>query len=408
MSPAGHLLPPSSSLPPPRSLTILSEDQIFSALDNLQELYCPVSLSRAVKSQLEVKQSHDNLPTQPLDSGYVSEDDNEERNKDEDDIASENAIDALRADIFERNFVIRWLTTLIARVGDLFMEDDDERERAVDKASYVLASFTKAIDEDDDDDNTGITRVFSFDLALSHSLDPSEHYDSTAQEKIMIEVRLNDGPHTTADHTDVGLQSWGASIVFSELLCASPALFDLAPTTLSYSPRIVELGAGTGLVSLVLDKALPHLGFTGTSLIATDYHPAVLANLEFNIKFGQADVQACTLDWSTPVMEAPLDKPADMLIATDVVYAPEHAIWLRSCATRLLSPDGVFWLMMTVRLNGRFEAVVNSVETSFQETYPKAQNGRYLTILSMDNVTKRRGVGRGDESGYKLFRIGWA
>ena len=56
----------------------------------------------------------------------------------------------------------------------------------------------------------------------------------------------------------------------------------LPPPPRSRGPLIVELGAGTGLVSLVLGKALPHLGIGGGScdgdgncdgatVVATDY-----------------------------------------------------------------------------------------------------------------------------------------
>ncbi|OTB02580.1 hypothetical protein M426DRAFT_322509 [Hypoxylon sp. CI-4A] len=399
MSLAGHPLSPTSSLPPLRSSNTLSGEQIFSALNNLHELYCPVSLSLAVKSQLEHGKEHDDLPAEPVDSGYVSE--NEGDANEEDDLECD--IDALRADAFERTFAIRWLTTLIARADELPLDGEDERERAVDSASYVLASFTRSAEEDEEED-TGITRNFSFELAVPCP----ESGESVAQKKAMVDVRLNDAPQTTTDHTDVGLQSWGASIVFSDLLCASPARFGLTQDTLGSSPRIIELGAGTGLVSLVLAKALPHLGATNATIIATDYHPAVLDNLRSNIQLTQGNVVARALDWSAPVLDAPLDAPADMLVATDVIYAPEHAMWLRDCATRMLSPVGGFWLLMTVRPNGRFEAVINTVEAAFQGTTPKAADGRHLAILSMENVEKRRGVGRGDESGYKLFRIGWA
>ena len=34
-------------------------------------------------------------------------------------------------------------------------------------------------------------------------------------------------------------------------------------------------------------------------------------------------------------------------------------------------------------------------------------DGRVLTILDEEWIEKRPGVGRGDESGYRLFRIGW-
>ncbi|KAI1407642.1 hypothetical protein F5Y13DRAFT_174296 [Hypoxylon sp. FL1857] len=406
MSPAGHPLSPTSSLPPLRSLPTLHGEQIFAALDNLHELYCPVSLSRAVKSQLEHGKAHDGQTAQPVDSGYVSEDDGD-TDADEPDIDPGRDIDALRADVFERNFAIRWLTTLIARAEELLLDDEDERERAVDKASYVLSSFTKLENEEDEED-TGITRDFSFELAIPASSSSPRSNKSSSQGKITVDVRLNDAPQNTTDHTDVGLQSWGASIVFSDMICASPAQFGLTQATLGSSPRIVELGAGTGLVSLVLAKALPHLNVTNATLIATDYHSAVLANLRSNVKLTEADVETCPLDWSAPILEAPLDAPADVLVATDVIYAREHAVWLRDCATRMLAPEGVFWLLMTVRPNGRFEAVIDTVEAAFEGTSPKTPDGRYLAILSKENVDKRRGIGRGDESGYKLFRIGWA
>ncbi|KAL7624927.1 hypothetical protein AAE478_004141 [Parahypoxylon ruwenzoriense] len=394
MSLAGHPLSPTSSLPPLRSLDTLSKSQIFSALGNLHELYCPISLSRAVKSQFENGKQHDNLPAQPVDSGYVSE------NEDEDEDESKCALDALRADASERNFAIRWLTTLIARADELQLGDEDDRERAVDKASAMLASFTKAADEDEEDD-TGLTRDFSFKLRVAASDEQSPC------EKDTIQVRLHDGPRTTTDHTDVGLQSWGAAIVFSDLVCASPSRFGLTRDILgTSSPRIIELGAGTGLVSLVLARALPRLGITDASLIATDYHPAVLTNLQSNIELAQStkSVRACALDWSAPVLDL---SPADVLVATDVIYAPEHATWLRDCAARLLAPQGVFWLLSTVRPSGRFAAVIDSVEAAFRQPSENL-DGRRLTILDVETIGKRQGVGRGDESGYKLFRIGWA
>ncbi|XDG02630.1 hypothetical protein ABKA04_002245 [Annulohypoxylon sp. FPYF3050] len=400
MSPAGHSLSPTSSLPLLRSAT-LSGEQIFSALDNLHELYFPVSLSRAVKSQLELGKVHGDIPIEPVDSGYVSEDG--DIDGDEHEINEEDALDALRADSFERNFAIRWLTTLIARADELPLEDEDERERAVDKASYVLASFSKPMDEEDEDD-TGIMRTFSFALDLSSASTSPSSGKSNYDNKVSVDVQLNDISMTT--HTDVGLQTWGASVVFSDLICASPARFGFAPSILSPSPRIIELGAGTGLVSLVLAKALPLLGFTNSTVIATDYHPTVLANLEINAL--KAGVKTCALDWSDPVLVAPLDSPADMLIATDVIYDLRHALWLRACATNLLAPGGVFWLLMTVRPNGRHGAVIHSVESAFQGTIPQNHDGRYLAILGTENIEKRRGIGRGDESGYKLFRIGWA
>jgi hypothetical protein len=98
-----------------------------------------------------------------------------------------------------------------------------------------------------------------------------------------------------------------------------------------------------------------------------------------------------------------------MLFATDVVYAPEHARWLRDCATQLLSDNGVFWLLVTIRPNGKFAGIGDTVEAAFTATdRPYGRTGQRLDILQREKLDKRSGVGRGDESHYELFRIGWA
>lgn len=363
---------------------------------------------------------------------------------------------SLRADSFEHAFAERWLTGFIARAEELTgcFSSDDARERAIEIASCVLSSFftsngssAVATAEEEEEESTQITREFFFELAVPGSSSDRDANGGAAEETTTtVKVRLNDGlaGSRSDDHTDVGLQSWGASIVFSELMCASPARFGLTTTTEENPPRnlrIVELGAGTGLVSLVLATALPRLGVDNATVIATDYHVAVLANLRANIATNfppppsppegavpAAAVEACQLDWSAPSPALALPPlagavPADVLVATDVVYAPEHASWLRKCASRMLAPEGVFWLVATVRPNGKFEGISGTVRAAFSSATATDSVGhgldnggdpngkrrrRMLTILSEEWLEKRKGVGRGDESGYRLFRIGWA
>ncbi|KAK7398009.1 hypothetical protein QQX98_012617 [Neonectria punicea] len=402
MAPLGCPLPPSSSLPPISKLHQLTEAQVFSALHDLSALYCALPASVAFKLSPE----HNNLPwatsTPLIDSGYTSgaEDDNLDLEREE------QSSTALRADAFERNFVERWLTRFMAEAFDLpCLVSEDARDRALDQASWVLESFVASTADDDQmNEHSDFMREFSFKLSVPN------------QEHLPIEVRVNDGlaGKDSSDCDDVGLQSWGASIVFSQLMCAQPSQFGLTKSNLGASPRILELGAGTGLVSLVLGAMLPHLGFTKSNIIATDYHPAVLSNLVTNItansgSHDHVSMHSAFLDWSAPVLKSPLDIPADILVATDAVYHPEHAVWLRDCATQLLAPDGVFWLLITVRRNGRFEAISTSVEAAFATTNRlKGKDGRLLTILGTEEVEKRNGIGRGDESGYRLFRLGWA
>lgn len=394
MRPVGCPLSPSSSLPPLAKLSHFTELQIFSALESLATVYCPLPVSLASTQ----KPSHSLSLT---DSGYTSGEDGEGSNPKD----LEHGLATLRADVYERAFAERWLTGFIARADELpCLLSEESRERAVDEASCVLESFysNPADDAELDEDHAVFTRDFTFRLC--------------DDEERPIEIKLNDGLAGTnsEDADDVGLQSWGASIVLSQLMCTSPATLNLTHAFLRDSPRIIELGAGTGLVSLVLGALLPRLQLRNATVIATDYHPAVLANLRSNVTLNfpsetSKAVETAVLDWSAPRFDSPLDKEADMLIAADVVYAPEHATWLRDCATQLLAPNGIFWMLVTVRENGKFEGIKDTVEPAFADQgRPVGKDGRQLTILQSEKLEKQRGIGRGDESGYKLLRIGWA
>jgi hypothetical protein len=198
------------------------------------------------------------------------------------------------------------------------------------------------------------------------------------------------------------------------MMCSTPERFGLTDLSSNSHTRIIELGAGTGLVSLVLGKLIPALGINDSRIIATDYHPAVLENLQSNIAINYPEdtvkpVETCPLDWADFSQDAPFDVPATMLFATDVVYAPEHARWLRDCATQLLSDNGVFWLLVTIRPNGKFAGIGDTVEAAFTAAdRPYGRTRQRLDILQREKLDKRSGVGRGDESHYELFRIGWA
>ncbi|KFA47177.1 hypothetical protein S40293_06729 [Stachybotrys chartarum IBT 40293] len=382
-----RLLPPSSSLPPLAKLTHLSEDRVLSALQELCDLYCPLAFQLSGDRRVYSLDKS----SETADSGYVSGAEEEE------DVVRNDleSIDVLRNDAFERSFSERWLTGFIARADGLScLETDEKREFAVERASHVLESFytsTASREEDGENDQT-YSRDFSFDLTIP---------DSSQAIPTAIKVQLNDGlaGRNSHDPDDVGLQSWGASIVVSRLMCESPSRFRLTQDSFDSTPgpRIIELGAGTGLVSLVLARMLPHLGMPDARVVATDYHPAVLANLRDNIAANfpepeQIGVEASFLDWSAPSLAPPLDVPADMLVATDVVYAREHAVWLRDCATRLLKPKGVFWLVATVRENGRFAGISETVEAAFSAGKGVLGEGNKprLKILQAEALEKRR------------------
>ncbi|KAL5119788.1 hypothetical protein ACEQ8H_002394 [Pleosporales sp. CAS-2024a] len=389
---SGPCLPPSSSLIAIRELVTSSEQDITAALRNLQALYCPLRLPAAIP---KINSTRTHIPPaatpSPIDSGYVSRDDRQT----EDDIAALEEVTAtLRADPFERNFATRWLTSLISRVEEMGF-DEDVTAKMIDDAAFILTSFSDCtLDEEEE----ALTREFAFPMASGKNM----------------AVTLNDAPLSGTDHTDVGLQSWGASIVLSSMMCMDPQRFGLSTQTLGDQPTIIELGAGTGLVSITLAKLLPEAGVRSPSIAATDYHPAVLENCQLNIvtNFATAcnaalPVATSILDWSQPPQS--LHDTADLLVASDVIYAPEHAVWLRDCAAHLIKSHGAFWLMVTVRKTGKFEGIPDTVEAAFvPELCPEDARGRRFQILQKETVGKRWGIGRGDETGYNLYRIGWA
>jgi hypothetical protein len=365
MNTPSYCAPPSSSLPPVRSLRAASEDTIATALHNLQALYCPLRLPTTLSKDKEAA-------TAAADSGYASEDEDEVAPLQRRYSITEDAFAVLRADPFEKDFAVRWLTSLIARASDLPFDTEESRERAIDDAAFVLSSFSDSRTNEEDE---ALTREFSFPFSLGSD----------------VTVQINDAPLTGADHTDVGLQSWGASIVFSGLMCEAPERLGL--DRLPDSARIIELGAGTALISLTLGKLLPHMG-RKARILATDYHPAVLENAQTNIVTnfgsGEAPVEAMLLDWAAP--PPALAASADMLFAADVVYAPEHAAWLKNCAAHLLAPEGLFWLVVTVRSHGKFNGIPETAEAAFESSESTSGDGKVLRIITKVMLEKKRGV----------------
>lgn len=408
MSPTPPPLPPSSSLPPLGSLSSSSEREILGALRALSAVYCPVpavcaSLIPDPAAAAANSSSHA-APDDPVDSGYTSE----TEGTNEDAKRVDRRIAGLRADPFERHFAERWLSGFISRAATLpaLASDDDACQAAVDQAAYVLESLVSGVLVDDElhqpeGADSDFAHEFSFDL-------PSDMQVTGGDKVVKVHLQDRVAGENGGDFDDVGLQLWGASVIFSELICASPSRFGLDKPSLGPSPRVIDLGAGTGLVSLVLGALLPRLGISDPRIIATDYHPVVLELLAHNVTRGALPVETALLDWSSPPAEAPFDVPANVLIATDVVYGPEHAVLLRDCAARLLAPDGVFWLFIAIRVNGKFEGITDTVETAFAADPPAGPDGKVLRILSSETIEKRKNIGRRDENGYRLFRIGWA
>ncbi|KAG6825888.1 hypothetical protein H0H93_016980, partial [Arthromyces matolae] len=267
-------------------------------------------------------------------------------------------LDAIRADILERQFAVRWTTGFIGR-SDAWIEvapaeEQDARTQLLDDATTLLSAFigdeTTENDAEDDEDEPDMVRVVSFPTIQGPP----------------VEVHLHDAPMLDDDHTSVGLQSWGSCIRFGKRICKNPSYFSLPPSP-AYTPnrplRVLELGAGTGLLSILAAKLLRDASLPPT-IIATDFHQDVLANLKINVNSNLPSssssssntpstplVQVQALDWAYPNTSSPFDTPFDVILAADVIYHPQHAFWIRGCVEKLLRrptssqpAGGVFWM----------------------------------------------------------------
>jgi predicted nicotinamide N-methyase len=454
-------MPPTSFLPPLKQLCSISATQLSFALGCLRSLYFPpapppLPKKIAIPKRSALILSNQNGVSSVPDSGYASATDEQEDMDDdvievwecpESDEVEETDTEMLRADDFERAFVIKWLTGFIARC-DMWIEsvEEDEKEDDIDgivvevggetetglttkwefdrrtklmeDATTILSLFSS--DQDENNLSANVTRSFSFPTRVNHQ----------------INIELNDEPMSNQDHTSVGLQSWASSILLAERIASSPSTF--LPPLSSFNNagpiRILELGAGTGLLSILTAKIFQNESTTGkpiaSTIIATDYHPDVLENLERNVYLNFANtlpfllpsssakldsslpIVVNYLDWANPPSGTPLDARFDVILAADVIYHPDHARWIRNCVERYLrlptesgGGGGIFWLMIAVRTTGRHEGLDITVDECFHEGVGDEPR---LVILEKEEVDKQGSYGRADEGGYRLFKIGWS
>ena len=196
----------------------------------------------------------------------------------------EIALCNIRNDDFERSYAIRWLTSLIGHVEELEQIQLSERytallecqdstvETLIANAASLLAACAGTASSGQ------VTRSYKFSVASSSFSNASLALTSSGYSDgaMSISVSLTDVPLENGDYSSVGAQTWGSAVVLSRLILEEPgpAAFGLplgsippessvelelkqdriceCDTTSDNSRaqkfRVLELGAGTGLV----------------------------------------------------------------------------------------------------------------------------------------------------------------
>lgn len=183
-------------------------------------------------------------------------------------------------DSFERSYVTRWLTRLISELSLISSDDvdDDEAAAQTERLSEQCAELIAL----------AAGRMAAGASVQDHIFQLN---DGT------LTVKLRDG---ALIHDSLGTHTWGAAPLLSQLLLPLDA-------STGRDLRILELGAGTGLVGLALASwSRCYRTRHRTQVVCTDYHPTVLENLAHNISLnGWPSVDPRTLvtasDSSAPV-----------------------------------------------------------------------------------------------------------
>lgn len=156
-------------------------------------------------------------------------------------------------------------------------------------------------------------------------------------------------PEGTAERAGISSATWS---LFGQLWPASKALARKMKKTTIENRRILELGCGLGLSSLVLQRR-------GADITASDYHPLAEPFLDYNAALNQLPAIAYhNLPWEQP---APELGRFDLIIGSDILYERDHADMLARLVYRHAQPRSeVIITCPGRRYRGRFSRALQA------------------------------------------------
>jgi hypothetical protein len=381
-------------------------------------------------------------------------------------VMESSELESIRVDAFEQVYVVRWLTALVAQKTTLHDDDDD------DENDYVY-------DHDDHEQNSAAnleSLVQSAAALLAICAGAASAGTRTRKYAFCdVRVQLTDLALRNDDFGSVGAQTWGSACVLAEMIAEAPARFGLYGGGIcggthrndnasifchgggggggggqrrgegAAAIRVLELGAGTGLVSLTIAKILETTsrtcGYCGDNsrrraeIVASDFYPPALENLRLNIQRNFApterdrdsdsaapsghdlSITAHFLDWEEEAtaaadparaLKSPFDVPFDEVFGADIVYELEHTAWINSCLRRFLGLTGRFHLVIPLRERFAHEsATIERVFPRVDGMHRVMEAGPTLCITQREDITCEGPDGKGEVE-YVHYTIQWA
>lgn len=343
-------------------------------------------------------------------------------------------LDDERDEEYERKFAVRWLTNLISLLHAKEVDD-----ALLSRASGLLAICSGSSASGD------YIRSFRFTLPTGSC----------------ISVDVRDGSiNSSSQDVLVGVQTWGSASILAQLIVSSPGAY--LPLASCEPLRVLELGAGTGLVSLAAARILENRADMPAEIIASDYDLTVMDNLRSNIARNSPyrnllELSPVQLDWQSflnpvnalgedplesrsplPPRDTPIEHPFDVIFGADIVYEPHQAYWIKATVSALLkrpSAPCVSNELGEIASDSRFHLVIPLRETHESEsasvltTFPLLKRGKCgnrwsslndnetcevlappplaltLATIRMEGLEPKD---RGRPMGYLRYEIGWA
>ena len=411
------VLPLTARLPPIKTLNNTSVGLLHEAIQYIQNVYNPeIRSSRRINYDSAPRRMQ--LVAGPSTSDARTSDD--------------EAMESIRADTFEHAYAVRWLTALVAQKTTLRCDDDvadaNKTDDEVDRASPL--------------DPEVETLVQSAAAMLAVCAGAASAGTRTRTYVLCgVRVQLTDVALRNDDFASVGAQTWGSACVLAEMIAEAPARFGLCCMGhdlfyrgggTSVGTRVLELGAGTGLVSLtigrILEKSHERDSQRGGVIVASDFHPTALENLRLNIQRNfhleedgtdsepghNLSISAHFLDWEDAAdlrrtLQVPFDEPFDEVFGADIVYELEHAMWIKACLTRVLRLTGRFHLVIPLRERfARESATVERVFPHAEDMHAVMEAGPTLCITQKEGITCEAWPDGKGEVEYVHYTIQWA
>ena len=444
------VLPPTARLPPIKTLNDVSLEHLHETIQYLQLVYNPeIRTSR----RIIINNNHGSslAPRVTHTEGRRLIHDVESMN-------DEVVMESIRVDTFEHAYVVRWLIALVAQKTALY--DDDESDYVYNHDHHDQKSAA---------DLESLVQSAAALLAICAGA-ASAGTRMRTYAFCGVRVQLTDLALRNDDFGSVGAQTWESACVLAEMIAEAPARFGLspyghnndnAPVSCHGSAdggggqrrgegaaaiRVLELGAGTGLVSLTIAMILETTQTRGrgdynfhrrAEIIASDSYAPALENLRLNIQRNFASgkrshghdsdsaalagydlsISAHFLNWEeeatnaadpAQALEAPFDVPFDEVFGADIVYELEHAAWINACLRRFLGLMGRFHLVIPLREGfARESATIERVFPHVEDMHRATEAGPTLCITQREDITCEGPDGKGEVE-YVHYTIQWA